>query len=343
MAGLSSPPTAPWTIAPSAATSSGSPSPVRAEIGVVKRRWNVGRRVRGVDLVEDAQRARCAGGQIGRHFGPRCGRIGNPDDEIGFLGPAARPADAFLLDRARRLAQPSGIGDDGHVAVEIEANLQHVAGRARLIRYDRHVAPRQRVHEARFADVRGAGEHDAEALAHDLAAAAVVEVGADFLGKTRGRFESARGGGAFNVGFVREVDRGFQQRARLDQADPPAFVELASAPEACRSACRRWASVSASMRSASPSAVVRSSLPLSKARRANSPAVGGTASGYRCQRLERRRENRTPAVDMKLADVLAGLGLGAGEPQHQRVIELLAGRRVAELAQRREARFGAWR
>ena len=46
---------------------------------------------------------------------------------------------------------------------------------------------------------------------------------------------------------------------------------------------------------------------------------------------------------MELAHVLAGLGVRAGEPEHERVVEFLARIGMAKLAESGEARLGARR
>ena len=158
-------------------------------------------------------------------------------------------------------------------------HLDDVARGARLLRDDRHVAPGERVEQARLAGIGRAGDDDAEAVAQALAAVpsarwraidsrSALDDGAG-LDRDVGR----------HVAFVGEVEPGLDQRLRAEQLRAPALVELPQRAFRLRSAWRRCASVSASIRSARPSTSVRSSLPFSKARRANSPGSARRHAG----------------------------------------------------------------
>ena len=111
-----------------------------------------------------------------------------------------------------------------------------------------------------------------------------------------------------------------------------------SSPLSCRKACRRCASVSAAIRSARPSTAVRSSRPFSNARRVNSPASARRKPGRSAQAPRARRRPPPAAVQLQLGHVLAGLALRPREPQHQGLVDHLAGSRIAQRAQ-----GGAWR
>ena len=79
--------------------------------------------------------------------------IDQPEHEIGLLHSRQSAPDPLRLDRAVGLPDPGRVGDDHRQAAEVEMNLDGVAGRARLLRNDCRVAPRQRVEEARLADI----------------------------------------------------------------------------------------------------------------------------------------------------------------------------------------------
>ena len=61
---------------------------------------------------------------------------------------ASRAAHPFLLDRIVALADPGGVDHRHRIAVEIEMHFDDVARGAGMRRDDRHLAPRQLVHQA---------------------------------------------------------------------------------------------------------------------------------------------------------------------------------------------------
>ena len=80
---------------------------------------------------------------------------------------------------------------------------------------------------------------------------------------------------------------------------------------------------------------MRSSRPFSKARRVNSPASAGRQPSILAERLEHSGNDRMAAVKLQLGRVLAGLAARRRKPEHQRFVDRLAGRRIAQARQRR--------
>ena len=93
-----------------------------------------------------------------------------------MLRPRPRPLDPFELDLVARLAQSRRIRDHDRIAGEVEMHLDHVARGAGALRDDRHVAPRERVHQARLADIGGAEDDEGKPVSQELAAPIVFEM-----------------------------------------------------------------------------------------------------------------------------------------------------------------------
>ncbi len=94
------------------------------------------------------------------------------------LGP--RLLDADRLDLARRLAQAGGVGHPDAQPLQIQHHLEQVARRARFIRYNSCIAPRQGIEQTRFAGIRRTEDDDLEAVADDLGGAESVDMPARF-------------------------------------------------------------------------------------------------------------------------------------------------------------------
>ena len=271
---------------------------------------------------------RRAPGELG---GSVCGRrVGEPDDEVGLLGraracggcPRARPRPAA----SRMPAVSATITGRPPRSSRTSMTSRVVPASSETIAASRRASALSRLDLPTFGGPASATRKPSRS---DLAAVAVVEVRT--RSPPRAPAMSARASASASrgeVGLIREVDGGFDQRQRLDQPRAPALVELRQRAAACRRAWRRCASVSASMRSARPSTSARSSLPFSKARRANSPGSARRQSGDGGRAPRARPHDGAAAVDMKLRHVLAGVAPRAGEPQHQRLVEHLARLRV---------------
>ena len=81
-------------------------------------------------------------------------RIDHPQYEVRLFRTRARPAHPLLLDGIIGLANAGGVDHRYRIAVEIELDLDHVAGGAGMRGDDRHLASRQLIYQRRFADVR---------------------------------------------------------------------------------------------------------------------------------------------------------------------------------------------
>ena len=97
--------------------------------------------------------------------------VGQPQHQIGFRRARAGAPHAFLLDGIVGLANAGGVDHRHRIAVEIELHLDDVARRAGMRRHDRDLAPRQLIHQRRFADIRRTCDRDHQAVAQAFTSA----------------------------------------------------------------------------------------------------------------------------------------------------------------------------
>ncbi len=168
--------------------------------------------------------------QLRRQPGLRLGRVNHPHDEIGLIGTGHGPADPFLLDRTRRLADARRIAYHNWQTFEIKTDLDHVARCPCLLGDDRRFAFRERVEQARLADIGSTGQGHAEAIAQDFAAPAVIEMTRESLVKRENDSLRACGRRSADIALIREVDGGLDQGKRLDQRGPPSLVQACQRP-----------------------------------------------------------------------------------------------------------------
>src|SRR5690606_22749956 len=113
---------------------------------------------------------------------------------------------------------------DNRQSFEIEADLDDVACRARLIGNDRSFPTGEGVEQARLTNIRRAREHHVEPLAQDFTAPTVRKMA------TNGRLEVAHDPNSFgecsrsDVTLVGEVDRRLHKRKRFHQRVSPPVV-----------------------------------------------------------------------------------------------------------------------
>ena len=95
--------------------------------------------------------------------------ITQPEHQVRFRGAGPGPAHPLLLDGIVGLANAGGIDHRHRIAIEIELHLDDVARGAGMRRDDRDLAPRQLIHQRRFADIRRSGDRDHQPIAQALA------------------------------------------------------------------------------------------------------------------------------------------------------------------------------
>ncbi len=250
-------------------------------------------------------------------------RIAHPQYEVRFRRPRPRPAYTFLLDGIVGLANSGGV-DHGHrIAVEIELHLDHVPRGARVRRHDRHLAPRQRIHQRGFADIRRTGDRDHQSLAQPLATSLrrqhildLAQQHFDLRPRRRDQF-----GG--HVAFIGKIDAGFDQRGGLDDLIAPGARAVAKQSlqlAQCLAALPVGVGVDQIVEAFGLGQVELAILErtpgkLARLRRAQ---IGKTR-----QRHDQRRHHRAPAVDLKFRDVLAGRACRTRKPEHHRIVDRL--------------------
>ena len=103
-------------------------------------------------------------------------------------------------------------------------DLDHIAGRPRLLRHDRHVALSERVQQRRLAGIGRTGDDHPEAVAEAFAAPVGKMLGDASEQIGDGGVSLHRGIGG-DIGLVGEVEPGFGKRLRLDQLLAPRLVK----------------------------------------------------------------------------------------------------------------------
>ena len=83
-------------------------------------------------------------------------RIAHPQHQVGIRGARPRPAYTFLFYGIFGFANSRGVNHRHWITVDIELDLDNVARGAGVRRDDRHLPPRQRIHQRRLAHIRRA-------------------------------------------------------------------------------------------------------------------------------------------------------------------------------------------
>ena len=144
--------------------------------------------------------------------------IVQPKRQVRAFRPAARPRDAFLLDRIDAVANAGGI-DEGHgIAAQIEKHLDQIARRPGDRRGDGDVAAGQCVHQRRLADIGRPGDDDGKALPQAFGGVGGRERPVDSLDRRpRGAFDRLQRQ-TVRVLDVGKIDLRLDGRHRLDEA-----------------------------------------------------------------------------------------------------------------------------
>ena len=142
-----------------------------------------------------------------------------------------------------------------------------------------------------------------------------------------------------HVAFVGKVDRGLDLRQRLDRARAPGLGAVA---EQAAHLLERLPA----LRLGLGADQVGERLDLGEVELAVLEGAARELAGLRhpqardpAERRQRGGDHGAAAVELKLGHVLAGLAARPGKPQHQRLVDRLAGGGVAHVGQRRLARL----
>ena len=204
-------------------------------------------------------------------------------------------------------------------------------------RDDRDLAPRQRIHQRRLADVRRTRDRDHQPLAQPFTSPLcrkdffdLAEQRFDFCNRRRDQFGR-------HVTFVGEIDAGFDQRRGLDDLIAP--VARAVAEQTVQLTQRLAALPVGVGMNQIVEAFGFGEIELAILERAPGELarLRGAHIGERRERREQRRQHRAPAMNMKFRDILAGRAGRARKPQHHGVVDRLP-IRIAQQGPRRHPR-----
>src|ERR1700722_15746679 len=224
----------------------------------------------------------------------------------GSARPAARAPPPLLLDGVGWRAQAGGVGQHHRVAAEIERHLDHVARGAGAGGGDRHLAPRQRVHQTRFAGIGRAENRHLEARTQHLAAAAVLERGPD-LGREPRDAVGRLAAQIFRQALFGKVDLGFEPRLGLQQPLAPILIDLR---RRARSLAQRLAALRRGFgrdQVGHAFGLGQIELAVQKGAAGELARLGQAQTRHLAQGIEQRRRHRAPAMEVELGHVLAGV------------------------------------
>ena len=210
-------------------------------------------------------------------------------------------------------------------------HFDHVARRAGGLRDDRRLAPREQIEQRRLAGIGRPDDRDGQAVAQPLAAA-VFQVGRD-LGLQPGDGNANLVGKPIRQILVGKVDGGLEVGERPQTLGTPVLVEPVQGPVhllQCLPSLRRRLG-----RHQIGDALGLGEIELSVLERAarELARLGHATESEMGERIQRRPHDGAAAMEMQLGHRLSGLGVRRGEPGDQRLVEDLAGRRIAKGAQ----------
>ena len=133
-------------------------------------------------------------------------------------------ADAFGLDGTLGCPQARSVGHDHRIAAEVEPYLERIPRGPGFGRDDGDIPPGERIEQARLAGIGWPGQHHPEAVAQDLAAVAVGQMGVDWSPRPAAIAAAVAIGIRGNIRLVRKVEAGLGQRQRLKKLLPPTLV-----------------------------------------------------------------------------------------------------------------------
>ena len=293
----------------------------------------------GIALVGDPQRFGRAVAAAWRQIGRRAGQVLQPEHKVGLAHAVEGAADAFALDRAFGLADAGGVDQDDGIAAEIEPHLDDVAGGAGLLRDDGGIAPGEHVHQAGLAGIGRSGDHHAEAVAQDLAAAGVGQMRGHFRDQHLHRGLRGRGDGLGDVALIGEVERGLERGAGCDQPCAPAVIER---PQPAIGLTQRLAPLGLGLGVDQVGEAFGGGeveLAVLEGAAGELARLGEAHVGEAGQRAEHALDHRAAAMDVQLGHVLAGEAPGAAEEQNQPAIEQFAVFGVADYGKARDFRL----
>ena len=163
-----------------------------------------------IGFIEDQKEAfgRMGMDEMGFRFGQCLGGVDDTKTKVGLGKGMAGSTDAFLFDFAWGIAKAGRIDEADGISVEIDIDFDGVAGCSRVGGDDGAIAAGEEIEEGGFADVRGAGDNDAGAIAQEAAFLPGIEQGLD------GGGNGGDPGGDFGCNnlrqfVIREIQHGF--------------------------------------------------------------------------------------------------------------------------------------
>ena len=258
---------------------------------------------------------------------------------VGIRRTRPGAAYALLLHRIVGVANARGIDHRHRIAVEIELHLDHIARGASMRRHDRHLAPRQCIHQRRLADIRRAGNRNNEPFAQTFTSRRCRKGFLNLVAQRRNLRQRRRHQFFRHIAFVGKIDPRFDQRRGFNDLLPPAsrFIAKHTLQLPQRLPPLLFGVRTNQIVEALGFGKIELAVFESAAR--EFARLGGARIPKTSKRIQQSRQYRPAAMDMKLGDIFAGRTRRRRKPQRHRVIKRFA----AAIAQRRSRRHARLR
>ena len=196
-------------------------------------------------------------------------------------------------------------------------------------RYDGGVAPGQLVEQARLAGVGGADDGNQDSVAHSLAPAVVLEVGRDRLFQA-GDFVARPRVNAHGQVFVRKIQADLAVGQGPKQTSAPILVNPAQFAFELAQGLFALGRGFGLDQIGQPFGGGEVHFAVLERAPGEFPRLGHPQAGHAAERIKHAPNDGGAAMKVKLGHILAGKAGGRGKPDHQAVVDGLAGCGIAD-------------
>lgn len=262
-------------------------------------------------------------------------------DEVRFRNPGPAPAYALGFHRFLGLPQAGRIDENNGQAIEVEADLDGVAGRAGDVGHDGRLPPGQGIEEGRLAGIGLARQHDPEPFPQALPPSAVGQGRGDGLPQCGGPAEHRRiEARLVHIPLIREIEGRLRRREAIDRLVPPGRNLTAQGSFELAEGLPPLALGLGVDQVGDGLGLGEIHPPVEQGSPGELAGSGGAAAGMGRQHGEDAAAHREPSVQVKLGHVFAAVGSRAGEEGHERPVEHRSVHRIPQGPQGQAPRRG---
>ena len=242
----------------------------------------------------------------GRQVGGFSGGVDQEKNQVRRLRASPRALNADRLDLAGAFTHAGGIGQADFDAVEVQGELDQVAGRAGFVGHDRRVAAGQRIQQARLSGIRRADDDDVKSVADDFGPVIAADMLPDIGEQLLHVGPDDIGDRARHVGFIGEIELGLDHRPRMDEPLAPVGIETGLCPIGIKHGHTTLRFGLGRYDIGEGFGFDQIELSVKKGPTGELAGLGKTNAWKPCQGVEQGGDNRLAAVDLKLGTVFAG-------------------------------------